>query len=346
VSTVLSYDYSGVTWGTSPEGRKIPISGEPKLVLPQQLAPSGSVTLAVDAATRTYTLTVTAGAFSFPSGSMVMPANSPLGYERNWPDLQGTPAELAARGDMIVSTVPAGTGSSGAIRALTTFMRLYNVGQVGNSPRYLSAGQWGQFYQENPSGNPGPESFNITQQSFGTMVFGQRTTASETPLNGTARYQLNSFFAFTGCNNEETDCSDFKEERYLDADFEKSRLSAVYLNQYAVSNYETDDEGNAILDADGNPKLIDKAIVAVDTKGSAPFSAGADFAIALTGKGSVHTVRTDNAPVPDISKPVTGSINGAFFGPQAVEVGGVWNLPTIAPDGTVGNYYDAFYGKK
>ncbi|HKX80324.1 MAG TPA: hypothetical protein VJM34_17565 [Novosphingobium sp.] len=333
---------------TTPDGRTIYAT---QFVEPDQVAPAGSVTIAVDANTRTYTLTAAVGPYGFPSDKMTMPANSDLGYTRNGPLTSGTtpdffsPIAQKARGDLLTNTVPAGTTSDGAPRVITTWLRLFNVGQLDGGPRYLSAAQWGQFYQENASGVPAPENYKVTKETAGTLVFGQRTASSDIPATGTARYGLRSFFTNEGCNSDVTDCTGFSESKFLNVDFGQAKLSAVYERSAIQDLFETDDEGYPILNEDESYNTIGKATLALRTSGTTNLI-GADFAIPLSGTGSVHIERTDSTPVADITRAVAGVITGAFFGPQAAEVGGIWSLPLIGSDGTVSSYFDAFVGQR
>ena len=61
-------------------------------------------------------------------------------------------------------------------------------------------------------------------------------------------------------------------------------------------------------------------------------------------RGTVHTVQNDQPPIADIVAPVSGALNGAFFGPQAAEVGGIARLPQVADDGTVYQNLSDFAG--
>ena len=324
ISTVTSFDRAGT-------------------VLPLQLAPAGSVSLTVDAATRSYTLTVTAGAYQFPAGQVTMPADSTLGSTRNNPLTTGTieqftPAALIARGDLLASTVGAGTGASGAPRVLTTFLRLNNVGQVTGWPRYLSAASWGQSYQENASGVPGAENFSRTTQTTGFLVFGQRTAAGDIPVVGRARYALESFpgqhpSIFGPYTDEDGNRINPDGDTVLEADFATRLLSATY---DLTQSFTSDDGGDPIA----------RSVTAVHATGSTSFSSVGTFALLLAGTGSVHVERNDLVPVPDTSRSVSGDITGAFFGPQAAEVGGIWNLPTIDRNGTVSTIDGGFAGVK
>jgi len=342
ISTFTSIDFSDQTIVRDSTGRVVSVSGVQKLVEPMQLAPAGSINLTVDASTKTYTLTVNAGPYAFPAGVMVMPANAELGYTRNNP-VAGTPLDMATSGDMLVKTVPAGNDANGAIRVLTTFVRLYNAGQLNNSPRYLSAAAWGQFYQVNSSGGSGQESFKPTQETLGFMVFGQRTQPGEMPLTGRASYTLHSLIN-PPVTDDDGKVTDILGSTMLDVDFATRGLAGHYDRTDRGDTLKTDDEGYPIYDDNGDPTVIGHFETSVHAAGSTTVSTDGSFNLALSGTGTAHTEQADQPPVPDIVAPVSGALNGAFFGPQAAEVGGIATLPQIGTDGTVYQTLSDFAG--
>jgi hypothetical protein len=333
ISTFTSMDFSKTVQVGQPDGTRR-TEGEVEIVEPLQIAPAGSVKLDVDAATRRYTLTVTAGPYPFPSATMTLPADTELGYTRNNPSLQGAPADWVRRGDMIVSSVPAGTSASGAQQTVLSFIRLHNAGQIGDSPRYLSAAVWGQFYQENPSGIPGPENVKILQETQGLMVFGQRTAPDDMPATGRASYALRSFLQPTYSDEDGNTFNAFGEGT-LDIDFATKRLSGRY--DWSATNdiYETDDEGYALTDDEGNPLVLGRTVATIRTTGSTLVANDGSFNLGLAGTGTLQAVENGKPPIADIVKPVAGTMNGAFFGPRAAEVGGIADLPRIGSNGEV-----------
>lgn len=332
------------------------LSGPIETVVPQQVAPSGAITLGVDAATRTYTLTATVGPFQFPTDSMTMAASADLGSTRNYPLSGGSsdpgffsPEARIARGDLVVHGSLAAPGPSGAQRTLTSYLTLFNVGQQPNFPRYLSAASWGQFYRENPSATPGAAI--ETQAVRGLLVFGQRTLPSEIPISGKARYSLENLIDPTPFNqrdgfNEDGSPVDTDGKVLLDVDFATRQLGATYDLNRDLVNYRLDDFGQEILDSSGNPVVDSRYRTTVHAAGSTLVDSRGSFALMLAGTGSVHAELTDKPPVPDITAAVSGSITGAFFGPQAAEVGGIASLPQIGTDGIVSNTIQAFAGLK
>jgi len=333
ISTFTSFDSHGLKIVRDASGATTVSGGPQEVLAPMQTAPAGSIQLSVDASTRTYTLSVNAGPYAFPSGEMVQPANAELGYTRNNP-VMGSPLEMAQSGDMLVKTVPAGIAASGAIRVLTTWVRLYNAGQLNNSPHYLSAAQWGQFYQENPSGVAGQENFRPEQETTGTMVFGQRTQPGEMPLTGSASYTLHSLIE-PPFNDDDGIVHDVLGNTTLKVDFATKVLAGNYDRRETTDALKLDDEGYPIYDNNGDPTVIGHVDTAVHAVGSTTVGADGSFNLPLAGTGTVHTVQNDQPPIADLVATVNGSLNGAFFGPQAAEVGGIANLPRIATDGTV-----------
>ncbi|HKO69968.1 MAG TPA: hypothetical protein VJV58_03445, partial [Bradyrhizobium sp.] len=75
--------------------------------------------------------------------------------------------------------------------------------------------------------------------------------------------------------------------------------------------------------------------------GSAPFGNSGSFDIPLVGTASEHSY---NVPTPPPLDPVTGSLDGAFFGPNAEQVGGTFILRRASDQAPM--YGDAFVGQQ
>ena len=328
-------------------------------------APAGSLGLVIDAFARSYTLTLTGAPIQFEPGKLTLPASSPLGYrityiekfsdgstrpgptiDRNNPEALTSPIELRDKGYMMTSNVAAGTGANGALRAQSSWIRLFNVGQVVGQPRYVSAGYWGQFFSENASGDSNPANFKPTRGVVGMMVFGQRTEPGDMPLSGKARYVLNSLF-----NSQGTDDNGIPVFPYgktaLDIDFATRRLTGNHDLDRIDNWYQTDEDGNEIVGSDGKPILVHHSVLAIHLGGSATVANDGAFDLALTGTGNLHADDLEAKTSVDVTKPLTGSISGAFLGPQADEVGGIWSLPEgMDESGQVTVSTDAFAGLK
>jgi hypothetical protein len=247
---------------------------------------------------------------------------------------------------MMTSNVGAGTGDTGALRAQSSWIRLYNVGQVAGQPKHLSAGYWGQFYSENASGVPNPANFKPTKGVVGMMVFGQRTDPGDMPLSGKARYVLSSLFNPQGTDENGNPVFPYGKTT-LDIDFATRGLTGKHDLDRIDDSYQTDEDGNEIVGSDGKPVLVYHSMLAIHVSGSATVANDGSFDLKLTGTGALRAENVaDNASV-EVSKPLTGSITGAFFGPQAAEVGGIWSLPVgMVEDGQVSVSTDAFAGLK
>jgi len=117
------------------------------------------------------------------------------------------------------------------------------------------------------------------------LVYGTRTTPADLPTNGSASY------------------SDATGVLRLDADFGERTIAADL-------NYP------AAVKADDEYPFVQ---VGIKASGSSIITSSADFAIPLAGT----SITPDLAgKLPDAIAPVTGTFTGAFFGPQAAEVGG------------------------
>ena len=218
-----------------------------------KVAPASSLGLVIDASTRSYTLTLPGAPIPFAPGKMTLPASSPLGYrityiekfsdgttkpgptiDRNNPEALTSPIELRDKGYMMTSNVAAGTGTNGAPRAQSSWIRLFNVGQVAGQPKYLSAGYWGQFFSENTSGDGNPANFKPTKGVVGMMVFGQRTEPGDMPLSGKARYVLSSLL-----NPQGTDDNGIPVFPYG-----KTTLDIYFAHRLLTSNHNLDSINN------------------------------------------------------------------------------------------------------
>ena len=330
-----------------------------------KVAPAGSLGLVIDASTRSYTLTLTGAPTQFEPGKMTLPASSPLGYrityiekfsdgstkpgpiiDRNNPEALGSPIELRDKGYMMTSDVGAGTGANGAPRAQSSWIRLFNVGQAAGAPQYLSAGYWGQFYSENASGVPGAGNFKPTKGVVGMMVFGQRSEPGDMPLSGKARYVLNSLFSPQGTDDNGNPVFPYGKTT-LDIDFATRRLTGNHDLDRIDDWYQTDEDGNEIVGSDGKPILVHRGSLAIHVTGSTPVASDGAFDLALSGSGNLHSEDVAAKTSVDVTKPLTASITGAFFGPQAAEVGGIWSLPVDMDEhGQVTVSTDAFAGLK
>ena len=156
---------------------------------------------------------------------------------------------------------------------------------------YVSLGQWNWWITDNATGNR--EEYNSVY-----FVHGDRTLSSDIPVFGTATYIGQSL----GLSTDAVD----RGSAYgapidvsLTADFGQRSIAAQLSRAYwsggdAIGGYTS--------------------VAAVDVHGAGTIAAPGTFGIPLTG-----TVDTT---------PVTGSLDGAFFGPGAQEVGGVFAVGT------------------
>ncbi|HKX77267.1 MAG TPA: hypothetical protein VJM34_01970 [Novosphingobium sp.] len=335
IATFVTTDSTNSEKLTLPDGRVVYAQGA--IVALNQIAPVGSVTLSVDADTRTYTLTATAGPIQFPSDSMTMAAGSDLGYTRNNPITSGSPEELtplarAQRGDLVAHTLQAGTSAAGLPRLQTSYVSLHNVGQMNGSPRYISFAEWGQFYQESPDGMPGSSNNRLLQRVGGTMLFGQRTASGDLPQSGKATYELHSYLQ-PAYRDEDGNRHDPFGDGALDIDFATRTLGARYSWEQGNDIYKTDDEGYPLSGEDGEPIVLGHATATIQTTGSTQVGNDSGFLLALSGTGTYQRTEEGKPPSAATVTPVTGSLTGAFFGPQAAEVGGFADLPRIDAGG-------------
>jgi hypothetical protein len=153
------------------------------------------------------------------------------------------------------------------------------------------------------------------------FVEGNRTPGSGIPISGKATYDAHTLQLLGPVWDSGAPGVRFT----LTADFGQRTMSTL-IDQ----NYHYTDE----LPASGD------AILGIHVSGSAPFDNTGAFDIPLAGTVNYSAF---NTPVTPPSEPVTGQMNGAFFGPHAEEVGG-----TLALDRTDGTLLiqDAFVGQQ
>jgi hypothetical protein len=156
---------------------------------------------------------------------------------------------------------------------------------------------------------------------FGDLLFvdGDRTPTSGIPVSGTATYDAHSFALFGDSGARGIPFT-------LTADFGQRTMSTEIDQDYVAPT---------------NGPFGFFAAAGIHVSGSAPFTNSGSFNIPLTGTA---TWDSEDNLVPDLpSQPVTGNMDGAFFGPHAEQVGGVFSLQTSTGDELL---HDAFVGKQ
>ena len=155
--------------------------------------------------------------------------------------------------------------------------------------RYSSLATWSHTVIL-PTDDPSEPSTSLNHSA----VYGLRTPASSLPATGIATYTTTNGGLFTA------DCDCFGTAT-LSADF-GAQIIAAQIRLFAF--------------------FISDRDFALTVNGLAPISANADFTMALNGSATVYPAN-GGATWTD---PVSGSLIGAFFGPQAQEAGGAFSL--------------------
>jgi hypothetical protein len=161
----------------------------------------------------------------------------------------------------------------------------------------------------NGAGVPGSDSGDLL------FVHGDRTPASGIPASGSATYDARGLSALSSAAFT------------LTADFGQRTMSTRIDQDYRYN------PSGDIMD---NPLAV-----GVHVGGTSPFSNDGSFDVPLTGTANYGTGYAINTPETPPSQPVTGDLNGAFFGPHAEQVGGVVSIDRAG--GTV--LQDAFVGQ-
>ena len=155
---------------------------------------------------------------------------------------------------------------------------------------------------------------------FGDLLFvdGDRTPASGIPASGKATYDAHTLALLSGSGTAGIPFT-------LTADFGLRTISTLISQDYRY---------NSAGGSAGEP------ILGIHVNGTAPFSNDGLFDIALSGTVNYSQ---SNSPTTPTAESVAGDMNGAFFGPHAEQVGGVFDLGRS--DGTV-LVQDAFVGRQ
>jgi hypothetical protein len=166
---------------------------------------------------------------------------------------------------------------------------------------YVSMGEWDWWFVHLDGGTAG---------GFGQLffVYGDRTPAAGIPTSGTATYDAHTFASLA---NNLTRGIPFT----LTADFGARTISTRIDQDYRYN-------------PDGD--ILDYPAPGIHVAGAAPFSTSGSFAIPLSGTANYSGGYPLNTPETPPSQAVTGTMNGAFFGPQAEQVGGTLSLQNSA----------------
>jgi hypothetical protein len=177
---------------------------------------------------------------------------------------------------------------------------------------YVAMGEWSWPVLLN--GNP----TNAT--NFGKLLFvnGDRTPTSGIPASGTATYDARSLEMLSSTGVPGIPFT-------LTADF-GLRTIATRIDQ---------DFANFGSGPDSSP------IQGIHVGGSAPFGNDGSFDIPLTGTVNYSY---QNQPTPPPGEAATGDMNGAFFGPNAQEIGGTFSIQRSTD--RLPLYQDAFVGQQ
>jgi len=274
-----------------------------------QVAP-GDLRITVDPATNTYTLAFNPNAYAGltpPSGALAY-AISDEGY--------GHYIQTNTYIDGVLDHSVSGADDTG------TAYRDSSTGDLKNSQftslvglSHVSLGSWNW-----DSYDPVTDACTTPGCDMGSVVFvyGDRTPPSAIPTSGTATYSTKGSFGFPG--NPPASSDNFLD---LTADFGAASIAADL--GYIGRNF-----------APYSPLANGYT---ASLSGSAPIRSTGDFDIALNGTVQNGSWTATGSGIDDVSpfKPegdpvqVAGTLSGAFFGPDASEIGATLLLPN--PDG-------------
>jgi hypothetical protein len=180
---------------------------------------------------------------------------------------------------------------------------------------YVSMGEWNWYFVHLDGGT--------AAGGFGDLLFvnGDRTPAAGVPVSGKATYDAHTLALLS---SNLTPGIPFT----LTADFGAQTISTRIDQDY---RYQP------------NGDLLDYPAPGIHVGGSAPFSNNGTFDIPLTGTANYNDGYPLNTPETPPTQAVTGDMDGAFFGPHAEQVGGVFSLES---KGGVQIMQDAFVGQQ
>ena len=232
-------------------------------------------------------------------------------YKMNGPAKLFPPTDFGPAGSW--STGPNGF-PRGVYVAPTTFVENEGVRHtltLDAGYSYVSMGEWNWEYIYG-DGTP-----SLDGSAGVLFAGGDRTPASGIPVSGTSTYDARTFDPF------------IKASFALTADFGQRTMSTRIDQDYAY-NFDGD-----IMDY--------PTAFGIHVAGSAPFTNDGLFNIPLSGSVNWANSYAINTPVAPTAEPVSGTMNGAFFGPHAEQVGGVFFLDRA---GGARLMQDAFVGRQ
>jgi hypothetical protein len=159
-----------------------------------------------------------------------------------------------------------------------------------------------------------------TAGDSGDLLFvnGDRTPASGIPVSGTATYDAHTLALLSSNGTLGIPFT-------LTADFSQRTMSTLIDQDYRY---------------DPTRSTSDDPILGIHVSGSAPFNNDGSFDIPLSGTANYAY---NNSPTTPPAEPVTGLMDGAFFGPGAQQIGGVF---AINRSSGVLLMQDAFVGQR
>jgi hypothetical protein len=185
-------------------------------------------------------------------------------------------------------------GSTGSLTSLGSGNRLRSNLDYDMGYSYVAMGEW-SWRVVDLNGAAAGDSGDLL------FVNGDRTPASAIPVSGSATYDARSLALLSTSFTAGIPFS-------LTANFGQGTIS---------TRIDQDYHYNPAAPSDGD------AALGIHVGGSAPFSVNGLFAIPLTGTANYSN---DNPQITPPSEAVIGTMDGAFFGPHAEQVGGVLSV--------------------
>ena len=194
---------------------------------------------------------------------------------------------------------------------------------------YVAFGSWAWGIDE-----PQSAGGNRIEAGVVRLVYGDRTPAGTVPTTGRASYTATAAGIGGGFASNSTDVIVHEALRFaLVADFGQRSISTRITQDFKTEAFPDGDRGVQVLTTPG-----------FDLSGTGSFASAGSFSIPLAGTMTGYDPRNSQLPIfSPTTFAVSGALDGAFFGPAAEQVGGVFAVG-LTPGASL--YSDAFVGTR
>ena len=207
--------------------------------------------------------------------------------------------------------------------------RFYHNATVDVGLSYVAFGSWAWGIDD-----PQSAGGNRIEAGVVRLVYGDRTPAGALPTTGRASYTATAAGIGGGfASNSSTEIVHEALRFALVADFGQRSISTRITQDFKSEAFPDGDRGVQVLTTPG-----------FDLSGTGSLASAESFSIPLTGTMTGYDPRNSQLPVfSPTTFVVFGALDGAFFGPAAEQIGGVFAVG-LSPGTSL--YSDAFVGTR